>query len=586
MATPCRTSEIEVTSYGVAALVEEWCARTPDAPAVALPGAARSLTYRELWARSGRLARELADRGVAPGAVVAARMGRSIELVVALLGIVRAGATYLALDAKAPPDRIAEILADANVHFVLNATGHDTGGLPVTAIPVPVDGADFADVPVTDEDPCHVIYTSGSTGRPKGVVVPHRAVLSLVRVPTFCTLFPGDRMALAANPAFDAFTFELWGTFAAGGTIVVFPDLADCGLDRWVDLVRTERLGALFLTTSVFHLLARERPDAFGTLDTVLFGGEQADAGLIRAVLTEAPPQRLVNVYGPTETTTLVTTLDCTLDSVPAHERTAIGFAVQETRLSIVDDEGGPVAHGEAGELHIGGPGVTAGYLGRPDLTAERYYPDPAGDVWYRTGDLVRRRPGGALEVIGRRDRQVKVRGYRIELDEIEIAATATGLVTAAVVETVGEGNAVRLAGFVLPATADTEALAERLAERLPDYMLPSQWVPLAELPLGPVGKVDRARLVELVTGGEPVAGPGDEVGGIVGGLWRDLLGVPAVRDADNFFDLGGNSLLAVQIATRLQGRLGVDVEPATVLLADTFGDLVGELRRAKAASS
>jgi acyl carrier protein len=251
-----------------------------------------------------------------------------------------------------------------------------------------------------------------------------------------------------------------------------------------------------------------------------------------------------------------------------------------------VDANGDLVVGGEAGELHVGGPGVTAGYLGRPDLTAERYYPDPAGEVWYRTGDLVRRRPDGALEVIGRRDRQVKVRGYRIELDEIEIATAATGLVTAAVVETVGEGNAVRLAGFVVPETTDTEALADRLAERLPDYMLPSQWVPLAELPLGPVGKVDRACLVALVTGGEPAAGPGDEVGGIVGGVWRDLLGVPAVRDADNFFDLGGNSLLAVQIATRLQARLDVDVEPATVLLADTFGDLVGELRRAKAESS
>ncbi len=567
MATPCRTNE----SSGVAALVATWCARTPDAPAVVTPGDENTLTYRELWARSGRLARELADRGVGPGTVVAAGMGRSVELVVALLGIVRTGAAYLALDAKAPPERTAEVLADAGVRVVLDT--------------VPDGEADFADVPVGDDDPCHVIYTSGSTGRPKGVIVPHRAVVSLVEKPTFCTFAPGDRMALAANPAFDAFTFELWGTLAAGGTIVVFPDVADHGLDRFVDLITSARLNGLLLTTSVFHLVARERPAAFGTLDTLLFGGEQADSWLIRRVLTEAPPGRVVNVYGPTETTTLATTLDCTLDSVPENERTPIGYAIQDTTLSILDEDGTPVPDGEVGELYIGGAGVALGYLGQPDLTAERFVPDPAGgsSTVYKTGDLVRRRADGALEVIGRRDRQVKIRGYRIELDEIEVAAKATGLVTAAVVETVGEGNAVRLAGFVLPASADTGELARRLADRLPSYMLPSSWVALDELPLQSVGKVDRARLVALVAGAPAPAEPEDEVGGAVAGVWRELLGVPAVRDEDNFFDLGGNSLLAVQIAARVTGRLGVDVEPADVLLADTFADLCARLREAKA---
>ena len=573
----------------MAALVAEWCARTPDATAVAMPGGAVSLTYRELWARAGRLAGELADRGVGPGAVVAAGMGRSVELVVGLLGIVRAGAAYLALDAKAPRERTAEVLADANVHFVLTRPGVDVDGLGVTAVPVPEDGADFTDVPVSADDPCHVVYTSGSTGRPKGVVVPHRAVASLVQEPCFCTLSPGDRMALAANPAFDAFTFELWGSLATGAAIVVLPDIADHGLDRWVDLVHAERLDALLLTTSVFHLVARERPSAFGKLHTLLFGGEQADSELIRRVLDEAPPGRVVNVYGPTETTTLATTLDCTLDSVPADRRTAIGYAIQDTTLSILDERRQPVADGEVGELYIGGAGVALGYLGQPELTAERFVTDPAGgtSIVYRTGDLVRRRADGALEVIGRRDRQVKLRGYRIELDEIEVAAKATGLVTAAVVETVGEGNAVRLVGFVLPATADTDALAARLAERLPAYMLPSRWIRLDELPLQSVGKVDRASLVAMVTSAEPAPEPAaDDLGGIVGGVWRELLGVPAVRDEDNFFDAGGNSLLAVQIAARVRARLGADLEPADVLLAETFADLVEHLRRAKAGST
>src|ERR1700741_5438780 len=345
VATPCGVDE----TTGVAALVARWCARTPDAPAVVAAGDDSPLTYRELWARSGRLAGELAGRGGGPGAVVAAGMGRSVELVIALLGIVRTGAAYLALDAKAPPERTAEVLADAGVRIVLDR--------------VPAGEEDFTDVPVDGDDPCHVIYTSGSTGRPKGVVVPHRAVVSLVEKPTFCTFAPGDRMALAANPAFDAFTFELWGTLAAGGTIVVLPDVADLGLDPWVDLLVAERLNGLLLTTSVFHLVARERPTAFGTLDTLLFGGEQADSALIRRVLPEAPPGRVVNVYGPTETTTLATTLDCTLDSVPANERTPVGFAIQDTTLSIMDDDLRPVADGEAGGLYNGGAGGALRYL-------------------------------------------------------------------------------------------------------------------------------------------------------------------------------------------------------------------------------
>jgi amino acid adenylation domain-containing protein len=576
----------DLTASGVAALVAEWVAGTPDAPAITVAGSDESVSYGQLWARSGRLARELVDRGVEPGAVVATGMNRSVELVVGLLGVVRAGAAYLALDAKAPPDRTAEVLGDANVHFGLTGAGHDATGLPLTPVPVPTaGGVEPVDVPVDADDPCHVVYTSGSTGRPKGVVIPHRAVISLVDKPAFCTLRPGDRMAIAANPAFDAFTFELWGTLAAGATIVVLPDIADVGLDRWVELVRDE-LDALLLTTSVFHLVARERPAAFGSLDTLLFGGEQADSALIRRVLTEAPPGRMVNVYGPTETTTLATTLDCTLDSVPEHERVPIGYAIQDTTLSIMDDSGQPAANGEVGELYIGGAGVALGYLGRPDLTAERFVPDPSGSscTVYRTGDLVRTRPDGALEVVGRRDRQVKVRGYRIELDEIEIAAKATGLVSAAIVEAVGTGNATGLIGFVLPQTADTAELADQLARRLPAYMLPSRWIPLADLPLQSVGKVDRARLVALATPdlapAEP-AEPADEVSRLVGDVWRELLGVP-VHGGDNFLDLGGNSLLAVQIAARLRDQLAVPVEAAEVLLSDTFADLVDQLQRAR----
>jgi acyl-coenzyme A synthetase/AMP-(fatty) acid ligase len=402
-----------------------------------------------------------------------------------------------------------------------------------------------------------------------------------VRKPWFCTLSAGDRLACTANPAFDAITFEIWGSLAAGASVVMFPDVADAGLDRWVALVAREDLTVLHLTTSMFNLVARERPATFGPLRTLLFGGEQADPAMVRRVLVEAPPGRLVNCYGPTETTMLASHFDCTLESVPADLRVPIGFPVQDTTLLVVDDELRPVAAGEVGELCVGGPGVALGYLGLPELTAERFVPDPSGgpSIVYRTGDLVREGAGGALEVVGRRDRQVKVRGFRIELDEVELAATATGLVDAVVVAKAGDGPAAVLVGFVVPVDAHLEVLTARLAERLPAYMLPARWVPLPELPLQPTGKIDRARL-ERLAAAEPEEGEQAEgLAGQVGAVWRELLRVDSVGDGDNFLDLGGNSLLAVQAAARLRDRLAVAVEPADLLLADTFADLVDLLR-------
>ncbi|MGH3757855.1 non-ribosomal peptide synthetase [Actinophytocola sp.] len=596
------TRENSRPNAGVAALVAEWCARTPDAPAVAVAGTGVAVTYREVWERAGRLAAELVAGGVRPGEVVAVALDRSVELVVGLLGVVRAGAAYLTLDSATPPGRVAELVADADVHCVLTALGRHAVQLPETVrcVPVPAAGGPEADaatdvaaeVAAGGDDPCYLVYTSGSTGRPKGVLVPHRGVVRLVRKPWFCTIAPGDRLACTANPAFDAITFEVWGGLAAGATVVMFPDVTDGGLDRWVELVSAERLTVLHLTTSVFNLVARERPAVFGPLRTLLFGGEQADPAMVRRVLADAPPDRMVNLYGPTETTMLASYFDCTLDGVPEHGRVPIGFPIQDTTLSVVDERADgelrPVPPGGVGELCVGGPGVALGYLGLPELTAERFVPDPAGGsaTVYRTGDLVREGAGGALEVIGRRDRQVKVRGFRVELDEIELAATATGLVDTAVVEKVGDGPASTLVGFVLPDTADTAALAARLAERLPDYMLPARWVRLPELPVRPTGKIDRTRLAKLasadgVTGGVD-GGVDGGLAGQVGAVWRELLGVTSVADGDNFLDLGGNSLLAVQAAARLRDRLSIELEPADVLLADTFADLVDQLRRAR----
>jgi amino acid adenylation domain-containing protein len=461
---------------------------------------------------------------------------------------------------------------------------------------VPVVGAtDFTAAEVDEDSPAYVSFTSGSTGRPKGVVVPHRAVARLVMEPNYCTIEPGDRVANMANPAFDATTFELWSTLTAGGTVVVLPTPTELPVDDWIGRVADEAIDTMFLTTSVFHTIARERPDAFSTLRNLVVGGEQLDIGLSRRVLAAKPPGRLVNGYGPTETTTFAAAYECTDESLRDLAKVPIGYPLQRTDLLVLDDQLNPVAPGETGELCVGGPGVALGYLGQPELTEQKFVTDPrSGDTIYRTGDMVRELPGGALEVVARRDRQVKVRGFRIELEEIEHATAATGLVEAVFAEKVGDGPNAVLVGFIQPADgADRGALASalraRLAERVPGYMIPARWVPLDAVPLGPTGKADRAAMLAMLAGpAQPAATlsapaapdeSADQPGfAVVGQVIAEVLGIASVSATANFLDLGGNSILAMQIASRISAQLAVDVEPAELLLAETLAEFAGTL--------
>jgi amino acid adenylation domain-containing protein len=556
-----------------------------------------ALTYAQLWERSGWLAGELAGLGVAPGALVAVDLDRSIDLVVALLGIVRAGAAYLPLDDRAPTERLATILEEARTALVISSA-KGAGARPGERLPAsvqrlgvpesaPPDGR-VGKVAVDADAPVYVAYTSGSTGRPKGVVVPHRAVLRLVTAPRFCTLEVGERVANASNPAFDATTFELWSTLTAGATVVVFPSVADLTVERWSRLVRAESIDSMFLTTSLFHMVARERPDAFRDLRTVIVGGEQMDVAATRRVLAAGPPRRLVNGYGPTETTTFASYYDCTAASLAGLDAVPIGFALQETRLHVLDQRLRPVPEGEPGELCIGGPGVAIGYLRRPELTTERFVPEPGGapgSLMYRTGDVVRRLPDGALVLLGRRDRQVKLRGFRVELEEIERSVLATGLAESAVVEKVGDGPAASLVGFVAtPAgSADLAAAIEvQLATRLPGYMIPRRWIVLSRMPLGPTGKVDREQLLRRVSprGGDGGGGGArDALTEGVGRIWCAILGLGAVDGASNFIESGGNSILAAQLASRISTELAIPVEPADVLLATSFEEFTSQIR-------
>jgi amino acid adenylation domain-containing protein len=582
---------VRSNEHTVLTLVRNQVERRPES--VAVSGVTeKTFTYGRLWELAGSLARELVDRGVRPGDLVAVAMDPSPDLVVAFLGIIRAGAAYLPLDNRAPAERLAAILDEASPGVVVCSAGDAQDSRWASLLPADLPrltvpqqpSSQVHEVRVGPDDPVYVAYTSGSTGRPKGVVVPHRAVVRLVTEAAYCPIGADDRVASLSNPAFDATTFEVWAPLAVGGAVVEIPSPVDLAIDEWVAALDDLSITTMFLTTSLFHSIARERPSAFRNLKHLVVGGEQLDADMVRRVLDADPPGRIVNGYGPTETTTFAAAFECDADVMRNVSRTPIGFPLQNTALHVLDDDLLAVPPGETGELCIGGPGVALGYLGRPELTAERFVVAPGpGEKVYRTGDLVRQLPSGALEVVGRKDRQIKLRGFRIELEEIEQVVSATGLVDAVFVEKVGEGPAATLVGFILPTAADEEELPallrERLAERLPDYMIPARWVELSKVPLGPTGKADRNALLELL---EPVRS--NEPEGAVDDLcriWQDVLQIPRVRPQDNFLDLGGNSLLAVQVASRLNPKLSGRVEPSEILLAESAAELSARLRYA-----
>ncbi|MFF0519928.1 amino acid adenylation domain-containing protein [Actinomadura nitritigenes] len=563
----------------------EQLAKTPDAEAVVAGG--ETITYAELDERANRLAHRLAGLGVRRETPVAVLVERSAAGVVASLAVLKAGGAYAPIHHAYPPERTAWAIAEVDAPVLLVDTAMrgrvdrlDTSAHVVVVDDDPETGAQPATAP---DVPCHpeqlacVLFTSGSTGVPKGVMLRHRDAVSLA---TDGELRGGahDRVLFHSPHAFDAHIYEIWTPLLHGGATVVAPPGHLTG-ESVEELVRAHGLTGLFLTTTLFNLIADERPQAFAGLREVLTGGESGSMAAVRRVLAACPDTEVGNVYGPTEATTY-TTIDrqrARLAARPGETSALLGRPMDDRRMYVLDPALRPVPPGTVGEGYIAGPGVGRGYLRRASLTGERFVPDPfgpPGSRMYRTGDLVRHRPDGALEYVDRADQQVKVRGFRIELGEIEAALTAhPDVANAAVVARQDAPGAKTIVAYVI--APGTDGLKEFLAARLPEYMVPAAFVRLDTFPVGPNGKLDRRALpapdyAEAAAGRDP-ATPDEEV---LCGIVADVLGLDRVGADVSFFDLGGDSIAALKLVTRAR-QAGIELTPRDVFTHQTVEALL-----------
>ena len=547
----------------ISGLFEERAARTPEA--TALRCGQHRLSYAELNAQANRLARALRDQGVSGENVVAVLMSRSIDLVVALLGIAKAGGAYLPLDPSYPAERITFMLRDAGVGLVVTTAEFDralSGTVAIARIDDANLGAFAADnLPQVagPDNLAYVIYTSGSTGQPKAVAIEMKSLLNLIswHIGTY-KITPNDVVSQVANPAFDAAGWEIWPALIAGAVLDIVPDEAIGEPERMIAHFAQAGTSVTFVPTPLAKLLVGQQLDQRTSLRLLLTGGEA-----FQPRPDDDPGVPVLNHYGPTENTVVAT---ATGPLAPPWGRPPIGFAIANVRAYLLTDTLALVGIGIPGELYLGGAGVGRGYLGRAGLTAAKFVPDPfaatPGTRLYRTGDLARWREDGSLDFLGRADDQVKIRGFRIEPGEIEAALmTHRGIRQAAVaVRPTTAGD--QLIAYVVASGAATDPrdLRAHLAARLPGYMVPTAFLELDQMPLSRTGKIDRRRLPAVVSLPSDDDAPRKTLEKTIATMVAELLGIRHIGIHDDFFELGGHSLVALQLIARIRDELHVEV--------------------------
>ncbi|MEB3200675.1 MAG: amino acid adenylation domain-containing protein, partial [Synechococcaceae cyanobacterium] len=567
----------------VEALFARQVQRTPAA--VALIGEGRQLSYAELEADADRLAGQLRAAGVGAEVIVAVGLERSIGLIVALLAVLKAGGAYLPLDPAWPPERRRQLCAEAGCSVRIEAEGVIVESPPAAADPAP--GAPLA----------YVCFTSGSTGTPKGVAVTHPAIVRLVDAANGFALSAGHRVLQLAPAAFDAATLEIWGPLLRGGTLVLAPP-GPLLLSELADLLRHQRITTLWLTAGLFHAMVDHELPALAGVQQVLAGGDVLSPQAVERLLAAFPAGHgLINGYGPTENTTFTCCHRMEAGQSPSGEAVPIGRPIAMTEVRVLEPAGQPCPIGVPGELVIGGVGLARGYLHRPELTAERFPADPRAAEpdarLYRSGDLASWNADGTLAFHGRLDQQIKLRGFRIEPAEIAARLQEHPAVSRAVVVLRRDGAAEpRLVAYWLRQHAAGESRAEAaagpqelrsfLADRLPDFMLPSAYVTLEALPLTANGKLDLRALPAPPAAGDPAEGkpPDDPWQQQLQQLWAEVLGHRDFGPDDSFFLVGGHSLTALRLSAAVERLWGEPMPMLTIFRHPTLAQQVDWLRR------
>ena len=574
-------------------LFEAQVAAHPNTIAV-VSGSTR-LTYAELDRRSNQLAHYLLSLGVLPEEKVGVCFERGVGMVVSLLGVMKAGCAYVPLDPHDSLARLQYMFVDAEPSAILTSEAirdelPAVSRLRIVALDDPRDraaiDASSDDVPMLGDGDsrrlAYIMYTSGSTGQPKGVMIEHRSIVRLVLNNTFAQIGSEHIVAHCANPAFDASTWEIWGALLNGARIVIVPQTILLEPHAFRRLLIAEKVTSLWLTVGLFNVLVEQLQNEFGHLEHLIIGGDALDTkSVARLANGKHPPRHFINGYGPTESTTFAATFN--IRKVSERARTIpIGRPIANTSIYILSSELEPVPVGVTGEIVIGGAGVARGYLNQAELTAQHFVQDAfSADRtarMYRTGDLGRFLSDGNIEFVGRMDNQVKIRGFRVEPGEVEAQLSQLpGVSLAAVIARDDNCGTKSLVAYVTPndgVELSVDALHSSLTRVLPDYMVPKSIVVIPCLPLTRNGKIDRSQLPIPESSGISVNSFDPPTGSLevaVASIWQECLMVDRVGRQDNFFDLGGHSLLAVQIASRVDQILGIQIAIRTLFAFPTL---------------
>jgi amino acid adenylation domain-containing protein len=592
-------------------LFEEQADLHPDA--IAVVGGAKCLTYGELNERANQVAHFLRKQGIGPDVLVGVCLERTPEMVVALLGVLKSGGAYVPLDPSYPEERLSFMVDDAAVRVLLTedrcrrlfpAQGEKLVCLDADWPLIAGENSSNPDTGVTPENLAYVMYTSGSTGKPKGAMILHRGLVNyLCWAIRHYGVQPGGTVPVHSSISFDLTVTSLYPALLSGGQVELLPE--DIGAQNLLAALRRKKDRNLVKITPA-HLealsLQLSPEEVAGMTRVFVIGGENLPAESLRLWRNSAPATRLINEYGPTETV-----VGCCVHEVkpedPQNGSVPIGRPIANTQLYILDENLDPVPLGEMGELYIGGTGVARGYLNRPDLTRERFLPDPFLDQngvsaerarMYRTGDLARYREDGVIEYLGRIDNQVKIRGYRIELGEIEAVLAGSPQVQSCAVlareDTPGEKQ---LVGYLVSPDGSrpaTEELQGYLKDKLPEYMIPSKFVHLALFPLTHNGKIDRKALPapanEEATSDAHSAPPRNATEEALTAIWKDMFKIESVGIHDDFFDLGGHSLMAIRLMSRIRTGLGADLPVLALFENPTIAGLAESIAKSGATNA